>query len=332
MRAITIDSSGKPSIMSIPIPSINNEEILVENIAIGLCGTDKEIIEHQSIKPGMILGHESLGRVKRAPINSIFRVDDLVIGYIRRSCQEKCNECKQKNYAKCESNKPMERGIIGLDGFGSDYWVSEPEYLVKGNPKLGIFNILVEPLSSIMRGLRRINLNNYLPNNALIIGAGTIGLLTLAVLKQQGVQKVTIIDKNWNAKKLQLSETLGGNISYSIDVKQKYKLVIDAAGTASAFSAGINSIGKNGKFLVLGICHSSCKLEIIPANYIFSNSEIIFTVNATQSDYSTSVTALSNLDKSILKLFITQETSPESWWSDYLSHDGIKSIIKFSDI
>ena len=72
-----------------PEPDEDDGPILVETQAIGVCGTDLEIIngDYGWAPPGqerLIIGHESLGRVSEAAPDTGFMAGDLVVGIVRR--------------------------------------------------------------------------------------------------------------------------------------------------------------------------------------------------------------------------------------------------------
>ena len=77
MRAITVipKQQGSLRLDDVPEPPAGDGEVLVETIAIGICGTDVEIMngDYGWAPPGrerLIIGHESLGRVAEAPPES----------------------------------------------------------------------------------------------------------------------------------------------------------------------------------------------------------------------------------------------------------------------
>ena len=91
MRAITVIPGKQDSVALTDMPEPPEEDgpVLVRTQAIGICGTDLEIIngEYGSAPPGqdrLIIGHESLGRVAEAAPGSGFRTGDLVVGIVRR--------------------------------------------------------------------------------------------------------------------------------------------------------------------------------------------------------------------------------------------------------
>src|SRR6516165_8176936 len=91
MRAVTVVPEHKDSIdlTQMPEPPLADGPILVETQAVGVCGTDLEIIngDYGLAPPGedrLILGHESLGRVAEVPPGIGFDEGDLVVGIVRR--------------------------------------------------------------------------------------------------------------------------------------------------------------------------------------------------------------------------------------------------------
>src|SRR4051812_32398746 len=91
MRALTVTPlhAGSLAVTDVPDPQPGDAELLVDGLAVGVCGTDKEIAngDYGWAPPGrerLIIGHESLGRVRAAPPDSGFAAGDLVVGVVRR--------------------------------------------------------------------------------------------------------------------------------------------------------------------------------------------------------------------------------------------------------
>ena len=87
MRAITVmpGRAGSARLDQIPEPLPDDGAVLVETIAVGVCGTDREILTglYGTAPPGrerLVLGHESLARVLDAPADSGLRAGDLAVG------------------------------------------------------------------------------------------------------------------------------------------------------------------------------------------------------------------------------------------------------------
>src|SRR3954447_8003168 len=100
MRALTTIplTASSLEVSDVPDPSPAEGDLLVDGIAVGVCGTDKEIArgEYGWAPPGskrLVLGHESFGRVRTAPADSGFATGDLVAGVVRRPDPVPCGAC-----------------------------------------------------------------------------------------------------------------------------------------------------------------------------------------------------------------------------------------------
>src|SRR5581483_10958518 len=100
MLALTVKPRTPDSlaVLEVPDPEPGPNELLVDGIALGVCGTDVEISlgDYGTAPEGrerLVLGHESFGRVRTAPEGSGFAVGDLVVGVVRRPDPEPCQAC-----------------------------------------------------------------------------------------------------------------------------------------------------------------------------------------------------------------------------------------------
>src|SRR5437764_4798768 len=139
MRAITTKPGVADSarLEELPEPAASADTLLVEAVAIGVCGTDLEILSgaYGQPPPGrerLILGHENLGRVLRAPEGSGFFPGELVVGVVRRPDPVPCASCAAGEWDMCRNGRYTERGISGRDGYASDRYLLEPSFAVTG--------------------------------------------------------------------------------------------------------------------------------------------------------------------------------------------------------
>src|ERR1700735_3893601 len=108
MRAITVipGQQGSVAITDMPEPPTGDGPVLVETQAIGICGTDLEIINGDygwapEAQNGLIIGHESLGRVAEAAPQTGFAAGDLVVGIVRRPDPVPCPACAAGDWDMC---------------------------------------------------------------------------------------------------------------------------------------------------------------------------------------------------------------------------------------
>lgn len=142
MRALTFDphAANSARLEEVDEPPLEDGPVLVQTLALGVCGTDMDLLAGHlgSLTPGrgrLILGHESLGRVLEAPPNSGLAPGDLIAGIVRRRDPVPCPECSTGEWDLCRDGRFTERGIIGRDGYGSERFRIEPEFAVKVNPR-----------------------------------------------------------------------------------------------------------------------------------------------------------------------------------------------------
>jgi threonine dehydrogenase-like Zn-dependent dehydrogenase len=97
MRALTLIPEQKDTlaVTDVPDPEPGDGDLLVDGIAVGVCGTDREIAAGEygwapAGRERLVIGHESLGRVREAPSGSGFAAGDLVVGVVRRPDPDRC--------------------------------------------------------------------------------------------------------------------------------------------------------------------------------------------------------------------------------------------------
>jgi threonine dehydrogenase-like Zn-dependent dehydrogenase len=124
MRAITIEPKkpGTANWEEVQEPDVPQGSVLVETIAVGVCGTDVEITtgKYGWAPPGktrLIVGHESLGRVLEPDLAGRLKKGDLVVGIVRRPDPVPCANCAVGEWDMCHNGQYTERGIKQIDGF-----------------------------------------------------------------------------------------------------------------------------------------------------------------------------------------------------------------------
>src|ERR1700710_45908 len=129
MRALTVlpGTADSLELRDIPEPPESDGDVLVQGLAIGLCGTDAEIVAAQygEAPPGsdyLVLGHENLGQVISAPTGSGFVAGEHVVGFVRRPDPVPCAACAAGEWDMCKNGGYVEHGISGLHGFGREQW------------------------------------------------------------------------------------------------------------------------------------------------------------------------------------------------------------------
>src|SRR3954471_19563081 len=202
MKAIAV-LPGQPNtthLREVPRPTVDEipggRGVLVKVLRVGVDGTDKEInaAEYGAAPPGfdyLITGHESFGRVVEVGPNvSELAVGDYVVATVRRPGSSIYDQIG--TYDMTTDDMYYERGINLRHGYLSEYYVDDPEYIVKIPPGLRAVGVLLEPTTVVEKGIAQAyeiqrRLRVWHPRKAAVMGSGTIGLLAALVLRLRGI-------------------------------------------------------------------------------------------------------------------------------------------------
>jgi threonine dehydrogenase-like Zn-dependent dehydrogenase len=349
MRAWVADwrQAGQACVRDVPEPADDPALLQVQAIANGVCGTDREIISggHGAPPSGqdyLVLGHESLGRVTRAPKDSGFSEGDLVCGIVRRPDPVPCGACAHGEPDMCRNGEYTERGIKGLDGYASERWTIEPEYAVKVSADLGLTGVLVEPASVLAKAWEHIehigSRSWFEPKNVLVTGAGPIGLLAAMLGVQRGLE-THVLDRATDGPKPAAVTALGA-IYHSgppADVAQAVnpEIVIECTGAGPVLAEVIRHNATAAIVCLEGVSTPAGRVvEIDPEelnrHLVLENDVVFGTVNAARRHYTAAVDALAAADHAWLASLLTR-CLPLDRYADVLKKESgdIKVVLTF---
>jgi threonine dehydrogenase-like Zn-dependent dehydrogenase len=348
MKAITVEPR-KPEtarLEDIPEPDAREGSVLVEAIAVGVCGTDVEIVEGKYgwAPPGqtrLVLGHESLGRVVDPGPRSSLKKGDLVVGIVRRPDPVPCPNCAVGEWDMCRNGEYTERGIKEIHGYMSERWRIEPEYAVRVDPSLGILGVLLEPTTVITKALEQVVAVGqrafWEPKTVLVTGAGPIGLLAAAVASL-GAAEVHVLDRVETGLKPDLVRALGAtyhsgsvlNLGFEPDV------IVECTGVGSVIADSIQKIGAGGVICLTGVGGgglSGYAVADVAAKAVLKNNVMVGSVNANKRHWYKASERLSRLDRKWLTRLITRREKPESFKQALERRpDDVKVVIQFSEV
>lgn len=324
MQAITVQpkQADSLSVEDIADADPKSGELLVDGLAIGVCGTDKEIVggSYGWAPPGqdrLVLGHESLGRVAAAPESSDFKQGDLVVGVVRRPDPVPCEACAHGEFDMCRNGRYTERGIKERHGYGSQQWTVEPDYAVTLDPHLEEVGMLLEPTTVVAKAweqVRRVGDRSYFhPRRALITGAGPIGLLAGLLSVQQGLD-THVLDRVADGPKPGIVTALGATYHHDDidDVASRLQpdVVIEATGAGPVVFGAIAATATYGIVCLTGVSPAGRTLKIdagaVNRDLVLENDAVVGSVNANLRHYHQAVDALAKADKDWLAGLITR--------------------------
>ncbi len=324
MRALTVAPLQRNSleVSEVADPRAGEGELLVDGLALGVCGTDREIAEgnYGWAPPGhdrLVIGHESLGRVRAAPPGSSFAPGDLVAGVVRRPDPVPCGACAHGEFDMCRNGRYRERGIKELDGYASEAWTVEQDYAVKLDAHLAEVGVLMEPTSVVAKAWEQVfdvgRRAWFEPERALVTGAGPIGLLAALLGVQRGLE-VHVLDRITDGPKPTLVEKLSADYhTDSVDeVTKKIRpdVVIEATGVGQVVFGAIAGLDPYGIVCLTGVSPVGRKLTVdagsLNREIVLENNVVVGSVNANQSHFAAAAAALAKADLDWLKGLITR--------------------------
>jgi threonine dehydrogenase-like Zn-dependent dehydrogenase len=348
MRALTVTplQAGSLAVSDMPAPQPAAGDLLVDALAMGVCGTDREIArgEYGWAPPGgerLIIGHESLGRVRQAPSGSDFSPGDLVVGVVRRPDPEPCGACAQGQFDMCRNGKYTERGIKEIHGYGSEQWQVESEYAVKLDPALSEVGVLLEPTTVVAKAwdqVEKVGRRSWFePRTVLVTGAGPIGLLAALLGRQRGLD-VHVLDQVTDGLKPRLVADLGATYHSSDinDVLEKLRpdVVIEATGVGHLAFCSMAGTAPYGIVCLTGVSPTGRKLTLdagtINRDIVLENDCVIGSVNANLDHYRAGAQALAAADRDWLARLITRRVPLEKFADAFdRQADDVKVVITF---
>ena len=349
MKAITVEPKkpGTARYEDVPEPDMHEGSVLVEAVAVGVCGTDVEIAEGKygwapQGKIRLVLGHESLGRVLDPGPACGLKKGDLVVGIVRRPDPVPCPNCAVGEWDMCRNGQYTERGIKEIHGFMSEHWRIEPEYAIKVDPSLGILGVLLEPTSVVTKawehtlavGRRAF----WEPKTLLVTGAGPIGLLGALLGKQLGLE-VHVLDRTETGPKPEIVRALGATYHTSsvADVGVEPDVIMECTGVGQVIAESILAIGASGVVCLAGVGHGGTVPKIptadVASKAVLKNNVVFGSVNANKRHWYKAGEALARADRKWLSRLITRREKPEKFKQALeRQSDDIKVIIQFSEV
>ncbi len=265
------------------LKKINKEQVLIKVDSCGICSSDLKFIYTGSRikKYPIILGHEISG--------SIGKNEHIIFG-----AEAPCGKCLSCKKLKNDTNLCDDPISVGsnFDGGFSNYFTIEkkilskiPHIRYKSKTKLK-YASLAESLACVINGLE---ITNFKKNqNIVIIGAGYMGLLFVALSKIKKAKNISIID--FDKKRLKIAKKLGANNLFEVSKKDKsilnkilkptnyigYDAVISANGNLKAHELACKLVAKKGVINLFGGIPKNVKKKLkIDANFIHYKQAII---------------------------------------------------------
>jgi 2-desacetyl-2-hydroxyethyl bacteriochlorophyllide A dehydrogenase len=280
MRAIVFSEPGTIVIEQVPDPAPAPDEVVVQVAVCGICGTDLHIFrdEYMSTFP-LIPGHEFGGtvvEVGRAVTD--LQVGDRVAVDPNLYCGH-CDFCRSEQANHCRNWQGV--GISRAGGFAE--YVAAPARACYKLPA-GMSDqqaAFIEPLACVVHACKRLRV---MPGDqALVFGAGPMGLLLLQALAHSGTAGVVMVDKQ--PDRLALAERLGAAAVVAAGPEQDaalaelapdgFGVVVDATGIPAVIERAFGYLRRRGQYLQFGVTPRQATVQLRPYDIFRNDWQIV---------------------------------------------------------
>lgn len=303
MKTAVMNQVSRLDIEDHPIPSIQQDEVLVRLEYVGVCGSDLHLFEHgyigeNQVTQPMVLGHEPAGTIVKAGKNvSHLKPGDRVAVEPGIPCW-KCEFCKTGRYNLCPNvffyaSLPVTQGCF-------TEFIAHPANLCYKLPDTvtTLEGALMEPLAVGMHAALQSHAS--VGKSAVILGAGCIGLVTMLALKSMGIGEIIMVDleKIRLDKALELGATAAINASLHNTEKEVLSrtnggadFVFETAGTETTVFQTAKLVKRGGTIVFVG--YTKDGISKLNLNWIIDNEITMKTVFRYRNIYPTIIEAVS---------------------------------------
>ncbi|MFC1664747.1 zinc-binding dehydrogenase [Pseudomonadota bacterium] len=274
MKAWVLDDPENLRMIEKPVPQPGTAEVLVRIDAVAICATDLEVISHgypalieggPPFNKNFTPGHEYMGTIAKLGSDvDEYDVGDRVAVEIHAGCG-RCERCRMGMYTSClnygknypGADKGHRANGFTTDGGFAQYAINNVNTLVK----LPDFISNEEGTLAVTAGTAMYALDVIggliAGESVVVIGAGPIGLMVVAVAKSLGAEPVMLVDIRDD--RLDIGQKMGADILINAKneepvtaVKRLHKssgvnFVLECSGAKTALNDALNMVNRGGR-------------------------------------------------------------------------------------
>src|SRR5919201_1187304 len=195
-----------------------------------------------------------------------------------------------------------ERGINLRHGYLTEYYVEDAQYVVPLPENLNEVGVLLEPLTVAEKAINQAfeiqrRLKVWKPTRAMVLGSGTIGLLTTLALRLRGIEVTCASLRPAPYRNSDLIEELGAtyvstqesSLAQAAEQHGPFDIIIEATGFSPLVFEAAQVLGKNGVLVLVSVTGGDRKVEVpsdaINQGFVLGNKVMVGSVNASPADF-----------------------------------------------
>ena len=272
MKAL-VKKEAKPGLWleEVPLPEIGINDVLIETLRTGICGTDVHIYNwdpwaQKTVPVPLVVGHEFVGRIVEMGSNvKDFRPGNIVSGEGHVVCG-RCRNCLAGRRHLCRETVGI--GVNRPGAFAeylalpmTNVWLHDPEV---PRDVAAIF----DPLGNAVHTALSFPV---MGEDVLITGAGPIGIMAIAVVRHAGARYVVVTDVN--PYRLELAKKMKPTLALDVrtqriadaqkqlGMKEGFDVGLEMSGNPDAFREMLANICHGGKIAMLGMPQNEIAID-----------------------------------------------------------------------
>jgi threonine dehydrogenase-like Zn-dependent dehydrogenase len=280
VRAVIVSPDRTLEVVDRPEPSPGPGEVVIAVQRCGICGSDLHLHGSGLIPPGAVMGHEFAGTVvetgQRVAVLPSGRTDD-------------CARCREGRSHLCQSLGSTSLGLGLHDGAYAEY-VKVAATSCHPIPDDMTFDqaALVEPYAVALHAVRRCR-----PAlTAGVIGAGPIGLLVVAALRQAGVERIVVAERSETRQAA--AHTMGATVTddatrLARTAGGELDVVFDAAGVAVTTPVALEAVRPGGQIVLVGVVDIGVVLEMPGMLWVVKEVDVVPSIAYTDDEFAEAI-------------------------------------------
>jgi L-iditol 2-dehydrogenase len=341
MQALMMTAIKKHELVEVPIPTIEKpDDVLLKVKSVGVCGSDLHgYTGHTGRRiPPLIMGHELTAEVVEVgdgvtnmPVGTLVAVEPVWF------CGN-CGQCMAGNRSICEN-----RLIMGMSTPGA--YAEYVKWSASGLHRLpdGLsteHGALAEPLSIAVHAVGLAHIRPY--DSAFIVGAGPIGLLTLAALRQTAVGQIIVSDTS--DTRLEFARDMGADVTVN-PARENVRAVVDAHTDGGGVDVSFEAVGYSAtaqqtievtrnKGTVIWVGNSQLMIEIDMQAVVTRELKVLGSYGMTNAEFKRCLHMLADgqiPSDQLINRRVTLDAGPTLFDELLAAPEIIKCMINFSE-
>ena len=334
MRAVAYSADGTLEVVDKPEPTAGAGQVVVAVERCGICGSDLHLKSSGLLPPGAVMGHEFGGRVVAVGED----VADLTEGdRVSVLPAERCGTCRWCTGGQsqlCPNQMMTSLGVGMRDGAYAELVAAPAKSCFRLPDGMDDTQAaLVEPYAVAIHAVRLSLAAANRDVKAGIIGAGPIGLLTLAALRAEGVDAVAVAERSDTraavAERMHATAVVDNASRLATVFDEQPDVVFDCAGVAATPPIAIDAVRPGGQVVLVGVVNPGEMLAMPGTYWVVKEIDVRASLAYTDDEFGEAVGAVAAgaIDPDVVVSDVRPLEDAEASFNDLLRPGGPVKVL-----